>query len=98
MRQECAEINNLVQLRQFVSRTLCHLNDFEEGIFQITERILVRYGKQCGILFCLHGPRSVRLTAIWETVTNSVIFYGSTGEKICRTALESQPELEYANS
>lgn len=88
MRQECAEPHNLNQLKKFVSRTLCQLNDFEEGVFQVTERKLVRCGQRCGIMFCLHGPRSVRLTAIWETVTNSVIFYGSTGEKIHRTAVE----------
>lgn len=98
MRQECAEINNLVQLKQFVSRTLCQLNDFEEGIFQVTEKILLRCGKRCGILFCLHGPRSVRLTAIWENVTNSVIFYGSTGEKIQRTALAGRPAGQYAET
>ncbi len=91
MRQECAEIQNLKQLKRFVSHTLCSLNDFEEGIFQVTERILVRCGEKCGIMFCLHGPRSVKLTAIWETVTNSVIFYGSTGEKVHRTAIDFDP-------
>lgn len=97
MRQDCVEIHNLIQLKQFVSRTLCQLNDFEDGIFQITERILVRCGKKCGILFCLHGPRSVKLMAVWEALSNSVIFYGSTGEKIQKTALagvlDEEPEL-----
>jgi hypothetical protein len=35
----------------------------------------------------LHGPRSVRLTAVWETITNSINFYDSTGEKIQKTIL-----------
>jgi hypothetical protein len=94
MRQECTDFNNLIQLKKFVSRTLCQLNDFEEGIFQVTEKILIRCGEKCGILFCLHGPRSVRLTAIWETVTNTVIFYGSTGEKIHRTEVDYDPATE----
>ena len=87
MRQNSEEIQNLVQLRQFVSRTLCQINDFEEGIFQVTERVLLKCGECCGILFCLHGPRSVRLTAVWETITNSINFYDSTGEKIQKTVL-----------
>lgn len=87
MRQDRVEIDNLIQLKQFVSRTLCQLNDFEDGIFQITERILIRCGKKCGILYCLHGPRSVKLMAVWEAVSNSVIFYGSSGEKVQKTAL-----------
>jgi hypothetical protein len=87
MRQNSVEIQSLVELRQFVSRTLCQINDFEEGIFQVTERVLLKCGECCGILFCLHGPRSVRLTAVWETITNSINFYDSTGEKIQKTIL-----------
>lgn len=84
------ELRNLIELRNFVSRTLCQINDFEDGVFQVTERILIRCGKACGILFCLHGPRSVKSTAVWETVTNTIIFYGSTGEKVHRTQLPTQ--------
>ncbi len=90
MRQERAEKYNLIHLKQFVSRTLCQLNDFEDGIFQVTERILVRCGKKCGILFCLHGPRSVKLTAVWEMASNTIIFYGSTGEKVQKTVLPTE--------
>jgi hypothetical protein len=53
----------------------------------MSERILVRNGKPCGIYFCLHGPRSVRLTAIWETERNTILFYGATGEKLSKTQL-----------
>lgn len=87
MRHDNIDIHNLVQLRKFVSRTLCQINDFEEGIFQVSERILIKCGEKCGILFCLHGPRSVKLTAVWETITNSINFYDSTGEKIQKTVL-----------
>ncbi len=89
MRHDNLAIQDLVELRQFVSRTLCQLNDFEEGIFQVTEKLLMKCGKACGILFCLHGPRSVKSTAVWENITNSIIFYGSTGEKIHRAQLNT---------
>ena len=79
--QRQIEIENLSQLRQFVSRTLCQKNDFEEGVFQVTEKILTKCGKLCGVFFCLHGPRSVKLTAVWDTANNSILFYGSTGER-----------------
>jgi len=87
------QLDNLTQLRQFVSRTLCQRDDFEEGVFQVTERILTKCGKLCGIFFCLHGPRSVKLTAVWETENNSIIFYGSTGEKFQKIRLASGPPL-----
>ena len=73
--------DNLAQLRKLVSHILCQQSDFEEGIHQISERFLKRGKAVCGILFCLHGPRSVKLTAVWETENNSIRFYDSTGEK-----------------
>ena len=93
MQQDCIEINDLKQLRNFVSNTLCQRNDFEEGVFQVTEKLLTKCGKMCGMFFCLHGPRSVKLTAVWETEKNAVFFYGSTGERFQKTTLTGLTEL-----
>ena len=59
----------------------------------MTERLLTRGDKPCGIFFCLHGPRSVRLTAIWETDRNSLLFYDSAGERTLMTKLPQLPNL-----
>jgi hypothetical protein len=93
MQDNCIEIEDLRQLRKFVSFTLCQKNDFEEGVFQITEKLLTKCGKMCGMFFCLHGPRSVKLTAVWESEKNMIFFYGSTGERFQKTALASSLEL-----
>jgi hypothetical protein len=74
-------VENLDGLRQFVQETLCQHNGLEIGAFLITERVLVRGGNPCGVLFCLHGPRSVRFTAIWEIARNTILFYGSDGQR-----------------
>ena len=87
------QIRNLEDLRQYIHETLCNQNDFEIGAFPITERFLLRAGKPCGIFFCLHGPRSVRLTAIWETERNSILFYSATGQRLHKTTLNHSPEL-----
>jgi hypothetical protein len=87
------QIHNLSELRQYVYQTLCDQNDFELGAFEITERFLVRRGNPCGIYFCLHGPRSVKLIAIWETDRNTILFYGSTGERLHKTQLTRAPRL-----
>jgi len=94
MQQRPIQFNNLKQLRQFVSHTLCQQNDFEEGVFQVTERALKRGKRICGIFFCLHGPRSVKLTAVWEMETNSILFYGSTGERFKKTVLSTAPPIK----
>jgi len=84
------------KLRKLVSKVLCKQNDFEEGIFQITERLLKRGQDSCGIFFCLHGPRSVKLTAVWECEKNSIRFYGSNGEKFKTITLESGNDQQIA--
>ncbi len=96
MQQNRVEFCDLSSLREFVSNTLCQQNDFEFGVFKITERVLVRRQRPCGIFFCLHGPRSVKLTAVWEMDNNSILFYGSTGERVQKTTLSSAPALEAA--
>ena len=88
-----SEIQSLDELRQYVYQTLCNQNGLEIGAFPMTERILVRSDSPCGIFFCLHGPRSVRFTAIWETDQNSILFYGSTGERSHKTRLTETPDL-----
>ena len=93
MQQNRVEIDNLTSLRDFVSDTLCQQNDFELGVFRITERVLMRRERPCGMFYCLHGPRSVKLTAVWEMDNNSILFYGSTGERVQKTTLNSAPAL-----
>jgi hypothetical protein len=86
-------IPHLNSLRTFVYETICRHEQLELGAFQMTERILVRGGSPCGIHFCLHGPRSVKLTAIWETGRNTILFYRSTGERFHKTQLTEAPQL-----
>ena len=89
-------VKNLDDLRQNVHEIICELNQLEYGAFQMTERILIRNGNPCGILFCLHGPRSVKLMAIWETDRNTVLFYDSSGERSHRLQLSEAPQLQAA--
>ncbi len=62
----------------------------------MTERVLRRGDKPCGIYFCLHGPRATKFTAIWETDRNQVLFYGSRGERVLKTQLLMAPIGETA--
>ena len=87
------QIHNLNDLRKYVNETLCQIEQLEIGAFQVTERILMRGGRPCGIFFCLHGPRQVKITAIWETDQNTILFYGSNGERFQTTQLTAAPCL-----
>jgi len=87
------DIQNLNDLKDYVHQTICDQNELELGVFPFAERILARGGKPCGIFFCLYGPRSVKFTAIWETERNTILFYGSSGERIMKTQLTQAPHL-----
>ncbi len=88
------EIHDLEDLRNFVNETLCDHEQLVPGAFPLIERILIRGGRPCGIFYCLYGPRSVRVTAIWETDGNMLLFYGSGGARFHKTQLVAAPSLD----
>lgn len=92
------QIHDLNDLRNYVNETICNDNQLEIGAFRMTERILLREGRPCGLFFCLHGPRAVKLTAIWETDRNRILFYSPTGQRMHRTQLTIAPSLQPAGA
>jgi hypothetical protein len=87
------EISDLDELREYVNETLCDYYQLQIDAFRLTERILRRGSKPCGIYFCLHGPRAVKFTAIWESDRNQVLFYSATGERFLKTQLTGTVSL-----
>ena len=87
------EIQNVAELRNLVYQILCEHEQLEPGVFPMTERILNRGGRPCGMYFCLHGPRNVTYTSIWETDGNTILFYGHMGQRFRRTVLARAPQL-----
>ena len=90
------QFGNLNDVRDYVNETICNCHQLELGAFEMTQRLLLRRGKPCGIHYCLHGPRAVRFTAIWETEHNRILFYDSNGERILKTQVTDAPMLERA--
>ena len=66
-------------LRCTVEKKLCELGNLEPHQFPMTGREVVKGGKTCGFYFCVHGPRSVKLTAVCDLTKKTVIYYGSDG-------------------
>ena len=89
-------VQTLDELREYVNETLCRYDQLLPGAFSMTQRMLTRAGKPCGVYFCLHGPRAVKYTAIWETHQQTILFYGPTGERFQKVQLEQAPILELA--
>lgn len=72
---------DLESVRQFVMAQLCERNGLVVDAFPITQRVLYRQSVECGIFYCLHGPRSIRLTAVFDTETRRILLYDSRGQR-----------------
>lgn len=94
MVENAERLPTLEQVHQYVAHTLSRLETLDPDRFPLTHQILNRSGKPCGIYYCLQGPRAVRLTAIWETEQNTILFYGSCGRRMQRTRLLEAPFIE----
>jgi hypothetical protein len=93
MQDSTPSIQDLPELRAYVHHELCQQNELEVGVFTFTERLLHQGNTPCGMFFCLHGPRSVKLVAIWDCRRNSIFFYSSTGERVATIRLRRAPTL-----
>jgi len=98
MTTSCCEIHSLEELRQFVTEILCEHHQLQVGAFPMSERILTRGERPCGIYFCLHGPRATRFSAIWETDHNRILLYGCGGDRFQEIQLSDAPRLEWSEA
>lgn len=59
---------------------------------ELTESPLLRGDRVCGAQFVLHGPRSLRLTAIWDADRGRVLCYDARGERFLDVLLANAGE------
>ena len=91
------KIENLDDLRSYIHKVLCDQEQLLLGAFRMTERLLTRGGRPCGLYFCVHGPRSVKISAVWDASSGAVLFYGSSGERFHKMLLDEDLQLEFAS-
>lgn len=84
------ELRTTNDLRQFIHETLCEKESLVLGQFRLSEMELTKRGRFCGIQFLLHGPRSVRLGAVWAAETNVIYLYDASGRRFEKVRLRQQ--------
>lgn len=87
MSERVSGISTLKELRQFVHEILCHRENLVRDQFQMLERELKKCGRACGLQFSIHGPRQVRLSAVWASDRNHVFFYDASGVRFMKIEL-----------
>lgn len=68
------EIPTFEELKRYVKMVLCSRAG-ADSLAPLLEATLIRKGKACGIEYTLLPAKSVRLSAIWDTFDNRVLFY-----------------------
>ena len=90
---ESCQPEKFQHVREFVRNELCDNNFLERDAFEMSEQLLTRKGKPCGFYFCIYGPRSVRLTAVWDLNEGSIFFYDSLGRRASNVHVSKICEL-----
>ena len=87
MRTEELRFEDNQSVQQHVNRTLCELENLEVDHFPLSERTLHRGGEACAVMFVLHGPRQLQVTAVWELASGTIWFYNSIGVRCKKTQI-----------
>jgi hypothetical protein len=90
MSEPVDDVRTIDELRQFVHETLCAKENLVANEFAMTEVRLTRAGELCGLQFCVRGPRSVRLAAIWAADRNTIYLYDAKGQRYSKIPLTRQ--------
>lgn len=82
------DVQTLDDLRRYVHTILCEKENLLADQFRMTELRLTREGEPCGVQFCLRGPRSLRLAAIWAADQNTLFLYDAKGVRYRKLQLK----------
>jgi hypothetical protein len=86
-------VHTLDDLRRFVHALLCEKENLLPDQFRTSEVTLIRQNEPCGLQFCLRGPRSVRLAAVWAADHNVVYLYDAKGTRYSKLPLAHRLSL-----
>lgn len=96
MASRTESIRSIDDLREYIHSALCEKENLVPDQFQMREMALVVRGRTCGLQFCLKGPRSVRLGAIWASDQNLLYFYDACGQRYMQLRLTQPMAAEHA--
>jgi len=85
-----ADVHTLEDLRDYIHVALCQKENLLEHHFPMTELELKRSGNCCGYQYILHGPRSVKLSAVFDQASNEVLLYDVVGRRFAKVRLPHQ--------
>lgn len=80
------------ELRRHVLKTLCEHDRLDPEQTPISQGLITRRGKPCGLFFQVHGPRMLKTQAVWAGEENRILFYDCSGARFGVTRLADAPD------
>jgi hypothetical protein len=90
--EEVVSLPTLEVLRDHVREVLCARDQLDPAQTPLSQWVLTRSGRPCGLLFELQGPRRVRTSAVWAAEEARIRFYDSAGQPFAQTRLSEGPD------
>src|SRR5687767_909194 len=82
----------LDDLRRHVLKTLCSHDNLDPSQTPLSQMVILRRGRPCGLFFHVEGPRLLRTYAVWAGEENRILFYDCKGERFGITRLSESPD------
>jgi hypothetical protein len=90
--RDVAALPTLTDLCRFVLKILCRSDNLDPSQTPLTQSLITKQGKPCGLFFQVEGPRLLRNYAIWAGDENRILYYNCTGERVAETRLSEAPD------
>jgi hypothetical protein len=89
---EVVSLPTLDELRQYVHQTLCRHDRLDPEQTPLYQGLITRKGRNCGLFFQAHGPRLLKLYALWSAEEDRILFYDTSGARIGEARLSEGPD------
>jgi hypothetical protein len=82
----------LHDLRRHVLDVLCQHDRLDPDQTPLTQILITRRNRPCGLFFQAKGPRMIHTYAIWAGEEDRILFYDSMGNRFAETCLIDSPD------
>jgi hypothetical protein len=90
--QHVASLPTIEDLSRFVLETLCAHDHLDPGQTPLTQSVIKRSGRPCGLFFQVQGPRLLKTYAVWAGEEDRILFYDASGVRFGETKLSDAPD------
>jgi hypothetical protein len=89
---DVVSLPTLDDLVRYVRDVLCRHDQLDPEQTPLSQSLITRDKRLCGLYFVLHGPRRVVTYAVWAGEESRILFYDSQGLRFAQARLSDAPD------